>query len=260
MAYSDRRSNGSGRIQYLLRSDTLHLRVSELKSYKPRKRGNRRKQISEPEYLYKNVGRKRYTQLGIYSIDGMDVVIGSTNPVKVTAVERALERFDPVVRPIEVDSGVSAQPRTLVETIEGAENRAHRAFDSAGFEKPEGFEKRRRARPTANGSFGVGIEGGVTRYKSIPGLYLIMWAAVTDGDRIERGGGPSLRLPDRLASRLDDGAELGPVIDYLLDRENVAETEGAAGVFTTGLTDRTNALEAAVSCAFGPFLGPEYDR
>ena len=189
----------------------------------------------------------------------MDVVIGSTNPVKATAVERALDRFDPVVRPIEVDSGVPAQPRSLAETIEGAENRARRAFESAGIVKSAGIEKRGRAQTVATGSFGVGIEGGVTRYESIPGLYLIMWAAVTDGDRVERGGGPSLRLPDRVASRLDDGAELGPVINYYFGRNDIAETEGAAGVFTTGLTDRTNALEEAVSCAFGPFLAPAYE-
>ena len=42
--------------------------------------------------------------------------------------------------------------------------------------------------------------------------------------------------------------------------DDVAETEGAAGVFTTGLTDRTNALEEAVSCAFGPFLAPAYEQ
>lgn len=198
--------------------------------------------------------RKRYTQLRIASTIGMDVAVGSTNPVKRVAVHRALDRFEPTVRAVRVDPGVPPQPRSLEETIDGAETRASRAFETAG------FEKRRRGESIVSSSVGVGIEGGVARLDSTPGLYLIMWAAVTDGVRMERGGGPSLRLPDWVASRLDDGAELGPVIDDFLGTENVAENEGAAGVLTVGLTDRTSALETAVSCAVGPFLSSHYEH
>ena len=171
----------------------------------------------------------------------MDVAVGSTNPVKVAAVERTLERYDPAVRSVAVDSGVPEQPKSIAETIAGAENRARQAL----------------ARTDAD--YGVGLEGGVARLDGAPGLTLIMWAAVTDGDRIERGAGPSLRLPDRIASRVADGDELGPVMDDLVGTENVAESEGAAGALTDGLTDRTQALGEAVACAFGPFRRPEYE-
>lgn len=170
----------------------------------------------------------------------MDVAVGSANPVKVDAVERTLERLGPTVTAVSVDSGVSEQPWSVEETVTGATNRARRAF------------------ALTDADYGVGLEGGVARFEGVPGLSLIMWAAVTDGARVERGGGPALRLPDHVAARLEDGAELGPVMDDVLGTDGVAETDGAAGVLTGGLTDRTQALGEAVACAFGPFITDRY--
>lgn len=172
----------------------------------------------------------------------MDVAVGSTNPVKIDAVERALERFDPTITAVDVDSGVAEQPWSVAETVAGAENRARRALATR-----------------SEADYGIGLEGGVARFDGVPGLSLIMWAAVTDGDRLERGGGPSLRLPDRIARRLEDGDELGPVLDDVLETDGIAETDAAAGVLTDGLTDRTRALLEAVACAFGPFRVGHYD-
>ncbi|AEH38611.1 DUF84 family protein [Halopiger xanaduensis] len=173
----------------------------------------------------------------------MDVAVGSTNPVKIDAVERTLERFDPRVTAFDVESGIPEQPWSVEETVTGAENRARRAL----------------ARADGNYEFGVGLEGGVARFDGAPGVTLIMWAAVTDGERIERGGGPALRLPDRVADRLEAGEELGPVMDDELDTTGIAESEGAIGVCTEGLTDRTTALGQAIACAFGPFLTSQYE-
>lgn len=171
----------------------------------------------------------------------MELAVGSTNPVKIEAVERTLERYEPTVTAVDVDSGVSEQPRSLEETVSGAQNRA------------------RRALAATEADYGVGLEGGVVRLGATPGLSLIMWGAVTDGDRLECGGGPTLRLPDRVAERVADGAELGPVMDDLLGTENVAEAEGAAGALTDGLTSRTQALGEAVAASFGPFVTGYYD-
>lgn len=172
----------------------------------------------------------------------MHVVVGSTNPVKIEAVERTLDRFEPTITSVPVDSGVPEQPWSVEETVTGAQNRARRALAESG------------------GTYGVGLEGGVARFEGVSGLSLIMWAAVTDGKRLECGGGPTLRLPDRVVGRLEAGEELGPVMDDVLGTENVAESEGAAGVLTDGLTDRTQALGEAIACAFGPFRRSEYER
>ncbi|QCW04450.1 inosine/xanthosine triphosphatase [Natrinema pallidum] len=171
----------------------------------------------------------------------MDLAVGSTNPVKIDAVERTLERYEPTVTAVDVDSGVAEQPRSIDETVTGAENRA------------------RRACAATDADYGVGLEGGVARLDGTPGLSLIMWGAVTDGDRTARGGGPTLRLPDGIAERVADGAELGPVMDDRLGTDGIAEADGAAGVLTDGLTDRTQALGEAVASAFGPFVTNYYD-
>ncbi|ADD06358.1 putative non-canonical purine NTP phosphatase [Natrialba magadii ATCC 43099] len=189
----------------------------------------------------------------------MEIAVGSTNPVKVDAVERTLEShalLEPTVTPVAVDSGVPEQPWSVAETSTGARNRARRAYEAGAFDRTdEGATEEVTVAP----DYAVGLEGGVARFDGVDGLSLIMWAAVTDGDRLEVGSGPSLRLPDEVACRLENGEELGPVMDDVLDTTGIAETNGAAGVLTDGLTDRTRALGAGVACAFGPFLTAYYD-
>ncbi|WP_324663146.1 inosine/xanthosine triphosphatase [Haloarcula sediminis] len=164
----------------------------------------------------------------------MYVAIGSENPVKVTAVERVCAEAETTA--LGVDSGVPEQPRGRAETVRGATNRAEAALSAT------------------DADYGVGIEGGVAERDTPAGLWLIMWAAVTDGTTTHFGAGPSIRLPDPVAERLRDGEELGPVLDDELGREELGRQEGAIGVYTAGRVSRTDALTDAVAGAFGPFL------
>lgn len=170
----------------------------------------------------------------------MKVAVGSTNPVKVRAVERALDARGASVRAVAVESGVAEQPRNRAEAIEGADNRA------------------RRALAATDADLSVGIEGGVTSLEAVDGLFLIMWASVTDGTRLEHGSGPSIRLPDSIADRIHAGEELGPVLDDVLDTSGVATEQGAAGVLTDGIVDRESSLAHAVAGALGPFVSGQY--
>jgi len=170
----------------------------------------------------------------------MRVSVGSENPVKVKATESAFANRAVDVAAVAVDSGVSEQPYGHAETIDGAENRARRAVSAGEYD------------------LGVGIEGGVATEDGTDDLFLVMWAAVTDGSHTGRGAGPSLRLPDDVADRVRAGNELGPVMDDLLDTENVAERQGAAGVLTDGIIDRESALRHAVAGALGPFVTDLY--
>lgn len=169
----------------------------------------------------------------------MRVAVGSGNPVKRDAAANALPA-DAVVEAIAVDSGVSEQPWGEDETLRGARNRARNARDSGDYD------------------LGIGLEGGVVRPESVDGLFLTMWAATTDGTRIEFGGGPRLRLPDSVADRLVAGEELGPVMDDLLDTTGVKHDQGAAGVLTGGIIDRESALRHALAGAIGPFVTEYY--
>lgn len=196
----------------------------------------------------------------------MRIGVGSGNPVKRRAVEQAIgsvargdagdrsasgdrsaagpldARSEAVVESVSVPSGVSEQPIGHAETIAGAENRAAAVLES----DPEGYD------------FAVGIEGGVARFDGAEGRFLVMWAAVSDGARTGRGAGPSLELPDGIAARVDDGEELGPVMDDVLDTTGVARRGGAAGALTNGRVDRAGALATAVAGAFGPFVSELY--
>lgn len=197
----------------------------------------------------------------------MRVGVGSGNPVKRRAVEQALGiadesgseagRGDPqsglldglsdgpgavAVEAAPVPSGVSEQPTGHAETIAGAEHRAAAVLDADQGEY----------------DLGVGIEGGVARFDGADGLFLVMWAAVSDGSRVGRSAGPSLELPADVAARVEGGEELGPVMDDVLDTNGVAKRGGAAGALTNGRVDRADALATAVAGAFGPFVSDLY--
>jgi inosine/xanthosine triphosphatase len=196
----------------------------------------------------------------------MRIGVGSGNPVKRRAVEQAIRsavRGDAGDRPdsgdrsindlpgapaaidiesVPVPSGVSEQPIGHAETIAGAENRAAAVLES----DPETYD------------LAVGIEGGVARFDGSEGCFLVMWAAVSDGTRTGRGAGPSLELPGNVAARIDDGEELGPVMDDVLDTTGIARRGGAAGALTNGRVDRADALAAAVAGALGPFVSDLY--
>ncbi|WP_049971599.1 inosine/xanthosine triphosphatase [Haladaptatus cibarius] len=179
----------------------------------------------------------------------MRVGVGSRNPVKIAAVETVFESLDAnpepvVVEPVAVESGVSEQPFGEAETIAGAENRARRAQDSQ--------------RDDSDYDLGVGLEGGVAEVPGSDGLYLIMWAAVTDGKTVGRGAGPRLQLPESVARRIRDDEELGPVMDDTLGESDVAKKQGAAGALTAGIIDRQEALEHAVAGALAPFVTDFY--
>ena len=171
----------------------------------------------------------------------MRVAVGSENPVKRAATERAMGDVATDVVTLDVESGVPEQPWGETETITGAKTRAARARAAGAFD------------------LGVGIEGGVAPVDGIEGLFLVMWAAVSDGSTVGLGSGPRLRLPDRVATRLEDGAELGPVMDDLLDTSGVAANQGAAGVLTDRVITREDALFHAVAGAFGRFASGQYE-
>jgi non-canonical (house-cleaning) NTP pyrophosphatase len=201
----------------------------------------------------------------------MRIAVGSGNPVKRDATARVFDGA--TVEACVVDSDVREQPFSHAETRRGAVTRARRAFESDGHAGADDEE--------AGYDLAVGIEGGVAPVEEAVdgagealgtdadplapdvdlvggGLALVMWAAVTDGERLACGGGPTLPLPDAVAARLRAGEELGPVMDDVLGTDDVAKKQGAAGAFTAGRLTRTDALEAAVAAAAGPFLSDHY--
>ena len=150
----------------------------------------------------------------------MKVIIGSKNSAKISAVKAAFHSEEPIeFIALDVASGVSAQPFSDEETIEGAINRARAALEEG------------------SGDIGMGVEGGVHATKH--GLFLCNWGAlVEEGFPPIIAGGARIPLPDEIAGKLLAGRELGPVMDDFTRRKNIRETEGAVGVFTNGQISR----------------------
>lgn len=170
----------------------------------------------------------------------MRVAVGTRNPAKIEAVKAAVKKLwpDAKVISLDVDSGVSVQPKSDEEAITGALNRARKAMEKE------------------NADFAVGLEG--TTIDTKHGMFLCGWVAVIDRNgRIGLGCTSKIMLPEKVANEIRNGSELGPVMDSLLGEEDIKKRQGAVGVLTKNLVTRKDAFEQAVLSAFARFITPE---
>lgn len=171
------------------------------------------------------------------------VIVGSTNPVKIAAVRAVLRRLNPniQVEGIAVASGVPDQPIGDEQTQTGARQRARAAL--AGSTQAE---------------LAVGLEGGVI---ALPDgrMRTCAWAVIVDRDGREGvGGSLSMPLPDRVAARIQAGEELGHAMDTEAQTVGTKHGRGAVGILTAGLVDRQQAYEPMVAYALAPWLAAEF--
>ena len=185
----------------------------------------------------------------------MKIVVGSTNPVKIQAVREGFGNFYPDCEAVgaQVASGVSAQPMSEKETVNGARQRAYAALETD---------------PKAD--YGVGLEGGVTEidpttpnWTGMHGgkgrLFECAWVAIVDRKGKEGlGGGLYFELPVKVAEKIKKGGELGPIMDELSGESNVKQKSGAIGIFTKGKLTRQQAYEQLVMQALIKFVSPEW--
>lgn len=174
----------------------------------------------------------------------MRVVVGSHNPAKIEAVHTAFEKMglEANITGVDVETGVSAQPFTDEETIEGA---IHRAENSLNAQDGEVVD------------FGIGLEGGVV--ETPYGLFVCNWGAVVSKDGVVGiGGGHRVQLPDTIAQELREGRELGPVMDRWAGRHDIKKREGAIGVLTNHRITRVSMFRDVVICAFARFSNPQF--
>lgn len=171
----------------------------------------------------------------------MKIGVGSTNPVKIEATAEGFELagVDTEIVEIDVYSGVSEQPTSDEEAINGAKNRAEGVKNGGNFD------------------FSVGLEGSVSDTEF--GMFLTGWSYLIDKNHNEYiGGGGRLELPKSIADRIREGEELGPIMDEITDQEDVKKGPGAIGIFTDGIITRKGAYRDALIFALAKFLNPEY--
>jgi inosine/xanthosine triphosphatase len=172
-------------------------------------------------------------------------VVASGNPVKSRSVERGYARVFPdhsiELMTVSVESGVADQPMSAAEALEGATNRAVAA---------------RAAAPDAD--YWFGIEGGIE--DTDEGMAAFAWVVAASVDRIGRGRTATFFLPDEVARLVREGMELGDADDVVFGRSNSKQKDGAIGLLTGNVIDRTALYEHGVIMALVAFRNEELYR
>lgn len=175
----------------------------------------------------------------------MRIVVASQNPVKVQAVRSGFTRIFPgqgfEIVTVSVPSGVSAQPSTDAETLQGALNRARHAAE---------------IHPQAD--YWVGVEGGNDQDDEVFAgeIFTFAWIVVKSRHRLGKGRTGAFYLPPAVADLVRQGMELGEADDIVFGRSNSKQQNGAIGLLTGDVIDRAGLYEPAVIFALIPFLNP----
>ncbi len=174
------------------------------------------------------------------------VVVASRNPVKINAVREAfsvcMDGADLRVEGISVPSGVSDQPASSSETLQGARNRVQNA---------------RAACPGAD--YYVGLEGGL---ETLDGrLLAFAWMSVATAESSTSDvRSVSLPLPPAVQSLVAAGMELGDANDKVFSTINSKQGGGAFGLLTAGRFTRESVYTQTLVMALIPFVHPLFSE
>lgn len=168
----------------------------------------------------------------------MKIVIASKNPVKIRAALGAFQKMFPSevfeIEGVSVVSGVQEQPQDDKETFEGAWNRADNASK------------------IEDADFWVGIEGGIEQKNSE--MEAFAWAVVkAQNGTFGKGKTGTFFLPPKIVELIKQGKELGEADNIVFGRENSKQENGAVGILTDDVIDRTKYYTEAVILALIPF-------
>lgn len=171
----------------------------------------------------------------------MKVAVGSKNPVKIASVQAAFEAVWPdrtwEVEGVDVASGVSDQPMSDEESIQGARTRAAKALEASGAD------------------FGVGLEGGL---QLTAGKWFDCgWIVVTDvAGREGIGSTMKMTVPPQMMELIREGKELGEACDITFGLTNSKQSQGHFGLMTNNVITRTEGYRQGVVSALAAFLHP----
>ncbi len=169
----------------------------------------------------------------------MKIVIASTNPVKIRAVENAFKKVfktkDVKIESVSVESRVAGQPIGDKETIKGAINRVNNVV---------------KIFPKAD--YWIGIEGGVEIVGGM--LSSFTWVVIKSEDQTGSAKTDTYFLPEKVTQLVKQGKELGDAIDTVFKKHNSKQNNGAVGLLTKDLITRDKLYEDVVVLALIPFI------
>ncbi len=170
----------------------------------------------------------------------MKIIIGSANPQKIKAVQEMAPIYEFMqnaeVLGIEVDSGISDQPKTLDEIILGAKNRAQNAFNS-----------------TADATLGFGIESGINPTPHTKtGFVNLCACAIYDGNDFYIGLSGAFELPSEVIDLIvNEGMNTSDACKKigLTSHEYVGHADGIIGILSKSKLTRLTYSKQAVQMA-----------
>jgi len=169
------------------------------------------------------------------------IVVGSLNPVKVSAAKHAIKQCFELNSiecvAVNAPSGVADQPMSSEETRLGAINRV------------------KYCQQHYQADYYLAMEGGVD--ESQDGPVTFAYVVIADQQLMSVGRSATLPLPPKVYRELQQGAELGPLMDSLFNTTNIKQRGGAIGLLTRGLADREGNYTQALILALARFLHPD---
>jgi len=171
------------------------------------------------------------------------IVVASQNPVKINATLEGFRKMFPVEKfeaeGVSVPSGVSDQPKNDSEIFQGAWNRADNA-----------------SKEVTGADFWVGIEGGIEEKSGE--MESFAWIIIKGKNgKFGKGRTGTFFLPPKVAELIRQGKELGEADDIVFQRKNSKQENGAVGILTGNVIDRTKFYIEAVVMALIPFKNEE---
>ncbi|WP_063370016.1 inosine/xanthosine triphosphatase [Pseudoalteromonas luteoviolacea] len=171
----------------------------------------------------------------------LKILVGSKNPVKINAAKTIFQKYYPeteiVCEGLHAPSGVPDQPLGELDTRLGAQNRvdylkAHHDAD-----------------------FYCAMEGGAARFDY--GAATFAFVVIADKQQTSINRSCNLPLPDKIYSALEQGEELGHVMDRVFNTTNIKQKGGAIGLLTNNLATRESSYTQALTLAMAPFIHSE---
>ena len=170
------------------------------------------------------------------------IIIASKNPIKINATKLGFQKvfanLDFECAGVSVPSDVSDQPMTNQETLQGATNRATHAKNDF---------------PDA--AFWVGIEGGIEKMGEE--MMAFAWIVILSNEATGKARTGTFFLPPKVVELINQGKELGEADDIVFGHSNSKQKNGAVGILTGNLIDRTQFYVEAMVLALIPFLNKE---
>ncbi|MCW8109039.1 inosine/xanthosine triphosphatase [Alteromonas ponticola] len=170
------------------------------------------------------------------------LLVGSRNPIKVAAAKQAfMKAFSTqslLAEGINSPSGVNRQPMSEAETRLGAINRVNAILEDSHLCVMET-------------DWVVAIEGGAQQFVDGPATFA--YIAIWHQHKWSIGRSANLPLPSPIYQALEQGQELGDVMDEYFGTSNVKQKGGAIGLLTNNLATRQSVYELAIILALSKF-------